>query len=157
MDTQLGARHRRRTPMIHRGRAQRTMLETGRGWRGEACSPRSEALYRRPEDFQSNPIPERNRHSSARRSGQPHSLPCRTMAWTRVWHARLAATVRPRKLPCPSIGGVSPDWPGYAIIKKALFRNGQGTRTSGWMWELPRRCRSSGRSEPWFRCICSPA
>src|SRR5512135_1794114 len=25
MDTQLGARHRRRTPTIHRGRAQRTM------------------------------------------------------------------------------------------------------------------------------------
>src|SRR5271165_2356050 len=87
------------------------------------------------------------------RSGQPHSLPCRTMAWTRVWPARLAATVRPRKLPYPSIGGVSPDWSSYAIIQKALFRNGQGTRTSGWMWELPRRCRSSGRSEPWFRYI----
>src|SRR5208337_5478492 len=32
---------------------------------GEACAPRSEAPSRRPEDFQSNPIPERNRHSSA--------------------------------------------------------------------------------------------
>ena len=36
MDTQLGARHRRRTPTIHRGRAQRTMLETGRGWRAKS-------------------------------------------------------------------------------------------------------------------------
>src|SRR5208337_1264347 len=31
---------------------------------------------------------------------------------------------------------------------KGPFRNGQGTRTGGWMWELPRRCRLSGRSEP---------
>src|SRR5208282_3360727 len=40
MDTKLGARHRRRTPTIHRGRAQRTMLETGRGWRTKSVRHR---------------------------------------------------------------------------------------------------------------------
>src|SRR5271157_6360063 len=43
------------------------------------------------------------------------------MDWMRAWYVRLAATVRARKPPCRSIGGGSPDWPGYAIIQKALF------------------------------------
>jgi hypothetical protein len=97
------ARHRRWTPTIHRGRAQRTMLETGRGWRakparhGRKPPPDARRIFRATRFRSETAIPapggavsrtpcragrwlgcEYGTHDSPRRSGQGNRPVCRS-------------------------------------------------------------------------------